>query len=66
MAFDRQGFKNELLSKGVDWDDQQIDDYIALRKSGADLRQEIVSTSPVSSNASGNYLDSSRKDPFLP
>ena len=64
MIFDREGFKNELLSKGVDWDDQQIDDYIALRKSGEKLRQEIVSTSPVASSASGNYLDSSREDPL--
>ena len=41
MSFDKQGFKNALLSRGIQWDDKQIEDYIALKQSGQKLQQEL-------------------------
>ena len=40
--FDKERFKTELLAKGVDWSDQQIDNYLALKKSSNNLKVEMT------------------------
>ena len=40
--FDKERFKTELLAKGVDWSDQQIDNYLALKKSSNNLKVQMT------------------------
>ena len=48
MAIDREDFKNYLISNGVDWDENQIDNYIALKESGENLAVEMQKRTPLS------------------
>ena len=67
MSFDKQGFKNALLSRGIQWDDKQIEDYIALKQSGQKLQQELSQprdTSIMSQGMNQQYSDQSRLDPL--
>ena len=48
MAIDREAFKNELITRGLNWDDNEIDRYIALRESGNNLASEIQTRTPIS------------------
>ena len=49
MSLDREEFKNRLVARGVDWSDQQIDNFLTLQQSGENLGLEMQKRNPVGS-----------------